>query len=258
MTRRKGKSVTSLDHAEADVPLWKEFLWSAEFMLLHASPTYYGIGVPRGDGSGVIVIPGFLGGDAYLVHMLTWLARIGYRPFLSGILFNVGCPNLLIREHLESAIAKARRETRRKVHLIGHSLGGIIARSIAAQRPQDIASVVTIASPFRGTVMHRTVMQLSEMVRHRILARRGSTVLPECYTMQCTCNFLNSVRRGVPAGVMETAIYTRSDGVVDWRYCVTGSAEKDFEVTGTHIGLAFNSSVYKIISDRLRASRAAE
>lgn len=50
---------------------------------------------------------------------------------------------------------------------------------------------------------------------------------------------------------METAIYTLDDGVVDSRYCRTGNSQKDFEVPGTHIGLAFNASVYKIIAERL-------
>ena len=50
---------------------------------------------------------------------------------------------------------------------------------------------------------------------------------------------------------METAIYTLSDGIVDSRYCRTGNCNNDFEVPGTHIGLVFNSSSYKIIAERL-------
>jgi hypothetical protein len=55
----------------------------------------------------------------------------------------------------------------------------------------------------------------------------------------------------VPAEVVETAVYSRTDGFVDWRYCITGNPENDFEVTGTHIGLAFSPSVYSIIANRL-------
>jgi hypothetical protein len=51
--------------------------------------------------------------------------------------------------------------------------------------------------------------------------------------------------------VQETAIYTRNDGVADWRYCMTGDYKSDFEVPGTHIGLAFNASVYTIVAKRL-------
>jgi hypothetical protein len=47
--------------------------------------------------------------------------------------------------------------------------------------------------------------------------------------------------------MVETAIYTRDDGIVDWRYCRTRNPEADFEVPGTHIGMAFNPSAYAIV-----------
>jgi hypothetical protein len=59
------------------------------------------------------------------------------------------------------------------------------------------------------------------------------------------------LHRDLPAAVSQTAIYSCTDGMVDWRYCITGNAADDFEVTGTHIGLAFNPSVYAIIAKRL-------
>jgi triacylglycerol lipase len=239
------------DYVEADVTIWKEALFGAEVLLLHASPVYYGLGIPRGDGSGVVLVPGFLGTDTYLRQLHSWLARIGYRPYFSGIGLNAECPNLLIQHRLNENISKALRETRRKIHLIGHSLGGIITRSIANQRSDDIASVITLGSPFRGTVAHRTVLNVAESVRKQILKEHGPGVLPTCYTGRCTCNFLASLRRKMPRSMFETAIYTRQDGVVDWRYCITGNANSDYEVSGTHIGLAFNASVYTIIANRL-------
>jgi len=57
--------------------------------------------------------------------------------------------------------------------------------------------------------------------------------------------------------VMETAIYTRSDGIADWRYCTTGDPNNDFEVPGTHIGLAFNASAYAVIARRLAGACSA-
>ncbi len=240
---------------EAIVPIWNEALFGAELLLLHASPVYYGLGVPRGDGSAVVVIPGFLGTDLYVAHLHAWLQRIGYRSYLSGIGLNADCPNLLIRYRLSQTIKEARAQTGRKIHLVGHSLGGIIARSIAAQRPQDIASVITLAAPFRGTVLHQSVLQAARVVRSHILDERGGQVDPDCYTPRCTCDFVNSLRCHMPAGVDVTAIYTRDDGIADWRYCRTGKPERDFEVSGTHVGLVFNPSVYTIIAERLAASR---
>jgi triacylglycerol lipase len=242
------------DEAEADITIWKEALFAAELLLLHASPLYYGLGVPRGDNSGVVIIPAFLGTDHYLAELRYWIGRIGYRPYFSGIGLNAECPNLLIQNRLNETIETALSRTGRKIHLIGHSLGGVIARSIAGQRPDDIASVITLASPFRGTIAHRSILRAAKAVRANILKEHGANVLPHCYTARCTCNFVNSLRRKVPSSVMETAIYTLDDGVVDSRYCRTGDPEIDFEVPGTHIGLAFNASVYKIIADRLAAA----
>jgi triacylglycerol lipase len=236
---------------EADIPIWKEALFGAELLLLHASPVYYGLGVPRGDGSAVVVIPGFLGSDIYMAHMSSWLSRVGYRPYLSGIRLNAECPNLLIKYRLASIIEKALRETRRRIHIIGHSLGGIMARSIAAQRPDDVASVISLAAPFRGKVLHRSLMQATAAVRDQVIKEHGREVLPECYTARCTCEFVNSLMCKMATPVMQTAIYTRDDGFVDWRYCKTGDSDRDFEVAGTHIGLVFNPSVYTIIATRL-------
>ncbi len=228
-----------------------------EVLLLHAAPVYYGFGVPHGDDSAVVIIPGFLLTDLYLVEMYGWLSRIGYRPYFSGIGLNADCPNLLIRRKLTETIWRARRQTGRKIHVIGHSLGGVLARSVAGDLPDDIASVITLGSPFRGTVAHPTILHAVELVRQRIRQSHGTQVLPDCYSGACTCAFLDSLGRELPDSVAETAIYTRSDGLVDWRYCVTGNPEVDREVSGTHVGLGFNAAVYSIIAKRLAATHSS-
>jgi len=246
-----GKQYLLEDEAEADISIWKEALCATEFLLLHASPVFYGLGIPHGDQSPVLLIPGFLGTDRYLLQLRSWLERIGYRPYLSGIGLNAECPNLLIRNRLNETIDRVCKETGRKVHLIGHSLGGIIARSVSCQRPDDVRSVTTLASPFRGTILQQTVRSAAEAVRKSILAEHGRGVMPECYTARCTCDFLNHLRCEIPASIMETAIYTYDDGVADWRCCRTGNPTVDFEVPGTHIGLVFNASVYRVLANRL-------
>jgi triacylglycerol lipase len=247
----------SLSRPEADTSLWTEALFGAEVLLLHATPVYYGFGVPHGDGSGVVIIPGFLGTDLYLTELHGWLGRIGYRPYFSGIGVNAECPNLLIQRRLGDTMKRALDETGRKIHLIGHSLGGVIARSLAGQRPKDVASVITLASPIRGTVMNRTILNAAEAVRLEIQREHGALVLPSCYTGQCTCNFINFLRRDVPRTMVQTAIYTRHDGIVDWRYCITKDPEIDFEVPGTHIGMAFNPTAYSIIASRLAMTHSS-
>lgn len=239
------------DGAASHLPIWQEALFGIEILFLHASPVYFGFGVPAGDRSGVVLIPGFLGSDFYLLEMYAWLKRLGYSPYFSGIGVNNDCPNLLIRRRLNETIDRATDETGGRVHLLGHSLGGLLARAVAADRPGNVRSVITLGAPFRGTVLHPRVRAAVEEVRQRILVRHGKQVLPACYTGRCTCSFLTSLRQDMPDSVGQTAVYSRTDGFVDWRYCITGDRDDDFEVAGTHIGMAFNPAVYRIIANRL-------
>ncbi len=130
-SKRAIRHSKAISHLNEDTSIWTEALFGAEVLLLHATPVYYGFGVRRGDGSAVVIIPGFLGTDLYLMELHGWLERIGYRPYFSGIGINAECPNLLVERHLNETVKRALRETGRKIHLIGHSLGGVIARSIA-------------------------------------------------------------------------------------------------------------------------------
>ena len=67
-----------------------------EFWALQTDPIFRGEGIPQGDGARVLVIPGLLANDFYLMTMHTWLNRIGYQPITSDILWNVGCPKRLM------------------------------------------------------------------------------------------------------------------------------------------------------------------
>ena len=115
-----------------------------------------------------------------------------------------------------------------------------------------------MGSPFRGVRVHPFVLQTAYLVRGRILQRRnGPKTLPNCYSGTCTCEFLQSLRSDFPLSVPQLAIYTRTDGVVDWRCCINDDRDTDVEVPGTHVGLAFNPQVYKHIAVFLAASAPA-
>lgn len=235
----------------AQRPLWREAFVGLDWLALRSSPVYYGLGVPRGNGSAVIVIPGFMGTDMYLQEIYSWLRRIGYRPFMSRIGWNAECVNTLV-DRLYETIDKAQSQTAGKVHLIGHSLGGVIARSAAAQWPDRIASVITLGSPFRGIRSHPLVLAAGERVRERI-RRQNGVLPPDCYTGYCGCSAVTAVQRGFPKTIQQSALYTKSDGVVDWRVCVNDDPATNFEVSGTHVGLVFNAGVYALIARRLHA-----
>ena len=234
-------------------PVLNEALLPLELLSLPLSPVFYGCGVPRGDGSAVVLIPGLAGVDHYLLPMHVWLRRIGYRPYLSQIGTMADCPRK-ISERLDETIRRAFTETgRRRVHLIGYSLGGIFARSVAVRKSKQIASVISLASPFRGLVAHEIVFTLGKLVRVLIHVRNKG--LPTgCGTSRCPCAFGQSLTGQWPASVGQTAIYSTSDGLVDWRHCCTGREGVDIEVQGTHLGMPFNLGVYEQIARRLALS----
>ena len=235
----------------ADVPLWREALFGVDWLALRLSPVYYGIGVPRGNGASVIVIPGFLGSDNYLIELYYWLRRIGYKSYYSRIGRNAECPDVLT-QRLFQTMDQAYEETGRKLHLVGHSLGGLLARSAAEQRPEQVEQVISLASPFRDIRVHPMILAAAGFVRGRIVRERGDDHAKRgCYTGDCTCQFATSLRSEMPAGVKHTAIYTKTDGVVDWRSCIEEDDKFNIQVEGTHSGLAFNPQVYRTIGTLL-------
>jgi len=234
-----------------EMPVWQEWLAGVELAFLRVSPVYWGYGIPHGDGSAVVLVPGFLGTDLYLTQFAVWLRRIGYKAFYSGIRLNADCPNLLIERNLNDAIAQANKASQGKIHIIGHSLGGALARSAAVQMPERVASVITLGAPIRGVAARASVLSAADVVRKQILERHGRGVLPACYTTRCTCEFFESLRRNFPKSVRQTAIYTKSDGILDWRVCQTGNPEVDVEVSATHIGMVFSPLVYSVVAHRL-------
>ncbi len=233
------------------LPIWHEWLGGVELAFLRLSPLCWGYGVPHGDGSAVILVPGFLSTDLYLMQFRSWLSRIGYEPFYSGIQLNADCPNLLIRRHLNDSIQQAYKQTGGKIHLIGHSLGGSMALAAASQLSDYVASVITLGSPIRGVAGHASILLAADLVRRQILEKHGHGVLPTCYTSRCTCDFLESLKGRLPRSVRRTAIYTKNDGIVDWHVCRTGDPAVDVGVSATHIGKAFSPLVYSVVAHRL-------
>lgn len=244
------------DFVPAEVPLWREVLFGIDWASLHLSPVYYGVGVPRGDGSPVIVLPGFLGSDTYLMEMYHWLRRIGYQPFYSRIGRNADCPDVLTERFLET-MDDVYQETGRKMHLVGHSLGGLIARSAAVQRPKQVAQVISLGSPFRDIRAHPMVLAAAGFVRNRVRSRHSqrTAIQRDCYTGSCTCEFATALRSKVPKSIGRAAIYTETDGVVDWQSCIEEEEELNTKVTGTHVGLAFNPQVYRHVAKLLASGR---
>ncbi|WP_121255634.1 alpha/beta fold hydrolase [Nocardioides ferulae] len=204
----------------------------------------------------VLLVPGFMAGDGTLALMSRSLRRRGLRTYRSHIHANVGCTldaAAQLEERLESLAL--RRESR--VQIVGHSLGGMLARGIAVRRPDLVSGVVTLGSPMLAPGAHHGLLSRSVGVLVR-LSRAGvpGLMAEECVGGHCARQSFEESRMPVPAGIDFTTIYSQRDGIVDWRACIDPTAEA-VEVSASHVGMAVDPHVIDLVAERLRAWSAA-
>lgn len=204
--------------------------------------------VPQASGEPVLLIPGFLAGDWTLQLLAGWLSRMGYNPYFSGLDWNIDCPNRtghLLRWRLNQII----RETGYPLIVFGHSLGGMLARFLGTNFPDQVRYVVTMGSPIQRTNNVSPLVLFASRVLQPFRRWRGE--LPsECGTLHCNCHFNRSVISSMPEEVGFTSVFSKQDEVVEWHASIDPERENR-EVTGRHIGLIVNPQVYRILADVL-------
>jgi triacylglycerol lipase len=228
----------------------RELRWQAELMRLLVDPVFHGHGIPHGDGQPVLVLPGFGGGDHLLAPMALWLRRIGYGVSTCGIWLDTNCSERAMLR-IERRVTELAEEHSGPVAIVGHSRGGYLAKALAARRPDQVSHVITLGSGLSSPLdVAAPALAAVALVRaaHRVttdrVARRG------CMTATCACEFTAAYESPFPADVRLTSIYSKGDGMVRWRSCVVPYAD-NVEVTGSHVGLAFNRKAYRAIAHAL-------
>jgi pimeloyl-ACP methyl ester carboxylesterase len=234
-------------------PLWRESRVAFEAAALRRTGVWRGEGVLPGDGRPVLLIPGFLAGDGSLAAMTEWLRAHEYRTRRAGIRSNVGCSEAAC-VRLETRLEAYAEREGQAVTIIGQSRGGVFARALAARRPDLVAGIVTLGSP---TVSQLRVHPLV-LAQVGLVAALGSGHVPglfslKCLRGHCCSEFREALEGPFPAGVPWTAIYSRSDGIVDWHACVDPKATECVEVRASHLGMGVNAGVYREIARVLAA-----
>jgi triacylglycerol lipase len=198
----------------------------------------------------VILVPGFMAGDLSLAAMSRTLRRRGFRTYRSHIRANVGC-TLTAAAELETRIESIAIKRGSRVRIVGHSLGGMLARGLAVRRPDLVSGIVTMGSPMLAPGAHHVLLTagVDALVR---LSRAGVPGLmsEECVAGSCARQSFDESRQPLAADVSFTAIYSRRDGIVDWRACVDPQAHA-VEVTASHVGMALEPRVLDIVTDAL-------
>ncbi|MEL7486337.1 MAG: alpha/beta hydrolase [Pseudomonadota bacterium] len=200
------------------------------------------LGAPRGDGRLVVLIPGYMTGDASMRPLGGFLSALGYRVRYSGIGVNRGDVDGYVAR-LGGELGPVAQDAGGPATLIGWSLGGVIAREIARLYADDVREVVTMGTPIVGGPKYTAVGD--------IYARLEGLDLDD---------FEQEVHRRNSIGITQkaTSIYSKSDGIVDWRASVDvyNPQTKNIAVKTSHLGLGVNPKVWRIIADVLAEGRA--
>jgi pimeloyl-ACP methyl ester carboxylesterase len=202
---------------------------------------------PAGDALPVLLIPGFMAGDASLTPLAGWLRRRGHTVRGSGMLINVGCAGRELAR-LEERL----HEFDGPVIVIGQSRGGTLARGLTAGHPEKVAGLVTLGSP----VLDPLAVSPSVMRTVRSVARLGDLGMPgvfssDCMDGACCVDFNGLIRASLGPDTPALSVYSRSDGIVDWRACLDPEA-RCVEVDGSHCGMAVNPAVYRELESVLQ------
>lgn len=192
----------------------------------------------KGDGHPVLVFPGFTTGDRSTVPLRRLLRDLDYRTYGWGLGVNVG-PTQRILDGISERLDRAYDRSGERVSIIGWSLGGIYARELARARPDLVRQVITLGSPI-------------QMIENDT---SSASRIWDSFSKYHAKGFRSPEREAdrplltVPA----TSIYSRTDGVVNWKACLIRKSDRteNIRVFGSHCGLGFNTAAIYAIADRL-------
>jgi pimeloyl-ACP methyl ester carboxylesterase len=192
---------------------------------------------PRGDGHPVLTLPGFLASDLSMAPMRRYLKELGHDTHAWRMGRNTGGVSR-VQSALLERLTEIHADTGRKISVVGWSLGGIYARHLALQAPDMVRCVVTLGSPFANDVRATNATRLYE-------ALSGETI-------EGTSELQQAIAGDLPVPV--TSIYSKSDGIVNWRTCVLRPSDtaENIEVRfASHVGLGVNAAALWALADRL-------
>jgi len=205
----------------------------------------------------VLLIPGFMAGDGSLTVLRTWLRKRGHRVSMSGIRINVDCAERAVNR-LQAHLNAFAADCGRPVTVIGQSRGGTLARVLAHREPASLCTLVTLGSP----VVDPLAVSPAVRTALRSVAWLGDAGLPGlfsngCRDGDCCADFRADLAASLPGSVRAVSVYSRSDGIVDWRACLDPDAEL-IEVQSSHCGMAVNMEVYGVLERVLAESKEHE
>jgi triacylglycerol lipase len=235
-------------------PIWREGRLGLDLAALVRDPVFRGEGMADGRGQPVLLIPGFLAGDGSLRVMGRWLKSTGHYPKRAGIRVNVGCSGAGVVQ-LEERLEELVRQQGQRAAIVGQSRGGHFAKVLARRRPDLVSGIVTLGSPQLDPFAINPVIWTGVMAVGALgtLGARG-LFNHGCLEGECCSAFWEDTAGDLPRGVGYVSVYSRRDGVVDWRSCLDNGAEH-VEIRSSHCGMAVHPGAFRAVAEALKDFR---
>ena len=192
---------------------------------------------PRGDGHGVLVLPGLLASDMSTTLLRRYASWLGYDVHGWQLGRNVG-PTSEVLDELPRELAGLAGRAGGPVSVIGWSLGGIYARELAREHPEHVRRVITLGSPFALTDPRQS---RADAAYQRYRSQHAGGRVPTWDQL------------AQPIAVPSTAVYSRRDGIVSWPTCIEPETalHENVEVRCGHLGFGVDPATLWVIADRL-------
>lgn len=199
--------------------------------------------LPAGDGHPVLILPGFMTTDTFTAPLRQRIEEKGYKAFTWDNGMNTGFDETTA-QHLKKRLKEVYEAGgKKKVSLVGHSLGGIYARELAREFPDMVRDVITLGTPFGK-------MDDPAEGSSAALARFYDAMNP------------NSVHKGhddigarclTPPPVPTSSLYSQGDGIINWKAAINPAVPQaeNVEVYGSHLGMTANAITIAVVLDRL-------
>jgi len=192
--------------------------------------------LPRATHSHVVMLlPGFGTHPLRMRYMARQLERAGHKVKRWGLGFNLG-PTEKNFALLEERVREIRAKYGQDVVLVGWSLGGLFAREVAKRCPELIAKVITMGTPFSGSLYANNAWRIYQLVT-------GHSIDQPPVEAQVA----------VKPPVETVALWSPRDGVIAPRSARGRPGERDRAVAlrCTHIGFAHSAEAIRAVAREL-------
>jgi triacylglycerol lipase len=128
----------------------------------------------------------------------------------------------------------------------------VFAKALGARRPDLVEGIVTLGAPSVSQLaVHPLVLAQVGLVSALGTARVPGLFSWNCLRGKCCERFRSALAGPFPDDVGYVAVYSKSDGIVNWKSCLDPQADELVEVRASHCGMSVNAQAFLAVANAL-------